>query len=156
MLGEQQLGDPVSAAATPYQGDLVSSQGHGPRWSDLITISGPLGPFSMTSSGKSRQLRILIMDSHSHEHAQIFGGQESQRQGGSGSRWMSQGRPAGRCGWGHPARLTKVKCRSSIEYLYIFERRAATLTFVLNPSNSKCCQLTRKRMKHRGARPVPV
>ena len=85
MLGEQQLGDPVSAAATPYQGDLVSSQGHGPRWSDLITISGPLGPFSMTSSGKSRQLRILIMDSHSHEHAQIFDDQDLPK-----ARWLRE------------------------------------------------------------------
>ena len=134
MLGEQQLGDPVSAAATSHQGDLVSSQGHGPRWSDLITISGPLGPFSMTSSGKSRQLRISIMDAHSHEHAQIFGGQDLPK-----ARWLREQvevtREAGWALWGGggglwapppPARLTKVKCRSSVEYLYIFERRAAS------------------------------
>lgn len=84
--GKTAAGGPVSALASPHQGDLLSSQGHGPHWNDLITISGSLGPFGMTSPGKPRQLNIFIMDFHSYKHTQIFCHRESQSQGASGSR----------------------------------------------------------------------
>ena len=43
-----------SAPTVPQQGDLVSSQGLRPHWSDLFPVLAPLRTFSGTSLGKLR------------------------------------------------------------------------------------------------------